>query len=169
MAYAGVFGMLQTYKMMKADSDFKLINYTNELTSASKESRSVDTYFSGTKAQLRTALANATSVKNTGTKAEQAKFIKEQKDNIDYVSPDGEELQFSSNDIESFIKEVEAKLDEVDEDYQSALADIAAEEEVWQDKVDSEQTTNAFLQSNIDSFQQMLQSNIADAHTYGYQ
>ena len=65
-------------------------------------------------------------------------------------------------------KEIEAEIDATNNEQEKALAEISADEQVWQMKVDSEETQNALLQTNIDNYQKMVESNIAPSHTYGY-
>ena len=80
----------------------------------------------------------------------------------------GKGYDFSSASIDKALAEIELEITEETRDYQYALGDVAADEEVWQSKYDSEQTTNQMLQTNIENFQAMVQNNIAESHTYGY-
>ena len=70
--------------------------------------------------------------------------------------------------MDALLKEIEAEIDATNNEQEKALAEIAADEQVWQMKVDSEETQNALLQTNIDNYQKMVESNIAPSHTYGY-
>lgn len=42
MAYAGIQTMLLAYKMQKSDQEFKLMQITNDMTTASRDTRSLD-------------------------------------------------------------------------------------------------------------------------------
>ena len=42
MAYAGIQTMLLAYKMQKSDQEFKLMQVTNDMTTASRDTRSLD-------------------------------------------------------------------------------------------------------------------------------
>ena len=130
MAYAGVFSLLQTYKMQKCDSDYQLQLYMMNYTSATEDSQSVNDYFDAKRNELNTEL-----IKNP-----------EKATDDDYLE----------------------RQEELEDEFNQALAEIAGEEEYWQMKQDTEQTKNALLQKNVENFQKMLESNIASSHTYGF-
>ena len=84
------------------------------------------------------------------------------------VDPIVSSLYYAADRRYNFLKEIEAEIDATNNEQEKALAEIAADEQVWQMKVDSEETQNALLQTNIDNYQKMVESNIAPSHTYGY-
>lgn len=163
MAYAGPLCLLQTYKMMKCDSDFNLLMYNNELLDASSKTNDVNNFFDAKLTKLKTAQTRAYNINaNTanGNPDEVARGI------VTDMNAAGVEL--SASNLDDLLEEVNKKIDEVTEEQNTALAEIAADEQVWKTKVDNEQYHNQLLQNNIESFQNMVENNIASAHTYGY-
>lgn len=158
MAYAGAFCLLQTYKMMKHDSDYKLMTYQNEILSATQDSSAVELAHADKLADLQSAKVAINAVKPDDTKELQRVM----------TEINGKGYDFSSASIDKALAEIELEITEETKDYKYALGDVAADEEVWQSKYDSEQTTNQMLQTNIENFQAMVQNNIAESHTYGY-
>ena len=162
MAYAGALCLLQTYKMMKCDSDYKLITYQNELLEATQNSSDVSNIFGEKIANLKAAQARALNAKDPNKNDNQS-LTREVLDEVN-----GESFEFSSKNMDALLKEIEAEIDATNNEQEKALAEISADEQVWQMKVDSEETQNALLQTNIDNYQKMVESNIAASHTYGY-
>lgn len=162
MAYAGALCLLQTYKMMKCDSDYKLITYQNELLEATQNSNDVSNIFGEKIANLKAAQARALNAKDPNQNDNQS-LTREVLDEVN-----GESFEFSSKNMDALLKEIEAEIDSTNNEQEKALAEIEADEQVWQMKVDSEQTQNSLLQTNINNYQQMVENNIAASHTYGY-
>ncbi len=159
MAYAGALCLLQTYKLAKIESDYKLMDYNNELLEATQKSGDVNNLFSTKLADLKGAQARALNMKGSDDATNMTRVLEE---------VNGEEFSFSANNMEALEKQLEAEIDKVTAEQQQSLAEINADEQVWQSKVDNEQATNALLQTNIDNCQKMVENNIASSHTYGY-
>lgn len=163
MAYAGAFCLLQTYKLEKISSDYRLMEYQNELLEATQNSNSVNNVFSSKLTALKKAQAVALNAQ--GSSDSDAKDIKRVLTNVNGTD---DNFNFSSSSIDALLKDIEVKMDEVTAEQEQELANISADEQVWNNKVSSEQANNALLQTNIDNCQKMLESNIQQSHTYGY-
>lgn len=163
MAYAGAFCLLQTYKMEKISSDYRLMEYQNELLEATQNSSSVNNLFTSKLTDLKRAQATALNAQASSNNDE--KDIKRVLENVNGKS---EDFNFSSSSIDALLKDIEVEMDAVAEEQEKALSEISADEQVWNNKVSNEQANNALLQTNIENCQQMLESNIQQSHTYGY-
>jgi len=168
MAYAGALCLLQTYKMQKTDSDYKLMSYQNEIADAAYDSSAINNLFTAKKAELRAACTVNTSNdhKNANGQAiysDDHSYVANDKLCQEYYVIDETDADFADNRQNEQYQEILADLNNW---LNHKLADAQAEEQVWQTKLEKEQVTNAMLQTNIQNFEQMVQNNIASSHTY---
>lgn len=164
MAYAGALCLLQTYKMQKTDSDYKLMSYQNEIADAAYDATALADLYSSKKSDIRNIFkkcdnddgiiqgkdADGNPITSTHT------YIDDQY-KAEYVIDEGEEGYGTYSDA----------MADLTDWYNHVLAEVNADEQEWKSKLEKEQVTNAMLQTNIENFEQMVQNNIESAHTYG--